>query len=351
MASFTDVNKYLSELPIGEHKLIDIVDKILSITSKKHKTQIFLAAQTVTSEYRVKCSGIDLNDVWVDISYQRSLKLKKIYEHLQLKDEDENEVGFDTMLCGTVEFAIRPNGKVYAWDGFRRCVLSLIKGIDVIPANVEIHDSNWTDRKCQKKEAFAFTQKNSAMEPMKAEELFKAGCAMGTKKYTDIKEVLIDCELDILQVNQGKAKLGGYVEFEKLVTKSPFSDGVNKPSNDFVIAASKMIQSSFKGQEVSGFMLSGLSHYLHANEVDGENGQHFYKHPEQDGGIEEQLESYVKESSGTQSKCTKDRLHSMPRHSVAWRICKNVMGMSSIDASKFIGMDDDQAEMLNASGK
>ena len=348
MATFTEVNKYLSELPIGEHKLIDIVKKILSISSRKHKTQVFLSLQKVTNEYREKCSGINLNDVWVDISYQRSLKLKKIYEHLQLKDEDENEVGFSIMLCGTVEFAIRPNDRVFVWDGFRRCIISLLKGIDCIPANVEKHSDKWSDRKCQKKDAFAFTQKNSAMEPMKAEELFKAGCAMGTKKYIDIKEVLVDCELDILQINQGKPKLGGYVEFEKLVTKSPFSEGVTKPSNDFVIEASKMIQSAWKGQEVSGFMLSGLSHYLHANEVDGENGNHFYI-PKSE--IEEKLESYVTESEGTQSDCTKDRLHSMTRHSVAWRICKNVMGMSSIDASKFIGMDDDQAEMLNASCK
>ena len=348
MATFTEVNKYLSELPIGEHKLIDIVDRILSITSKKHKTQVFLALQKVTNEYRKKCSEIDLKDVWVDITYQRSLKLKKIYEHLQLKDEDENEVGFSTMLCGTVDFAIRPNGKTFVWDGFRRCIISLIKGINCIPSNDEIHPSHWSDRKCQKKEAFAFTQKNSAMEPMKAEELFKAGCAMGTKKYIDIKEVLIDCELDVLQINQGKSKLGGYVEFEKLVTKSPFSEGVTKPSNDFVIEASKMIQSVWTGQEVSGFMLSGLAHYLHTNEVDGENGNHYYKDKSE---IEEKLDSYVTESEGTQSSCTKDRLHSMPRQSVAWRICKNVMGMSSIDASKFIGMDDEQSELLNVSGK
>ena len=45
---------------------------------------------------------------------------------------------------------------------------------------------------CQKKEAFAFSsEKWSAMEPtFIAEELFKAGCAMGTKKYIDIKEVV-----------------------------------------------------------------------------------------------------------------------------------------------------------------
>ena len=159
---------------------------------------------------------------------------------------------------------LRPSRYTVTKDGY--VVMSSEVGVlDIDPANVEKHSDKWSDRKCQKKEAFAFTQKNSAMEPMKAEELFKAGCAMGTKKYIDIKEVLVDCELDILQINQGKPKLGGYVEFEKLVTKSPFSEGVTKPSNDFVIEASKMIQSAWKDQEVSGFMLSGLSHYLHVS--------------------------------------------------------------------------------------
>jgi hypothetical protein len=346
MATFTEVNKYLSELPIGEHKLIDIVDKIMSITSKKHKTQLFLAKQTVTSEYRSRCPAIDLKDIWVDITYQRSLKLKKIYEHLQLTDEDENKVGFSASLCGTVEFAIRPNGKTFVWDGFRRCVISLIKGINCIPANIEIHPDNWSDRKCLKREAFWFTEKNSRMEPMKAEELFKAGCAKGTKKYLAIKEVLVECELDILQVNQGKTKLGGYVEFEKLVEKSPFSEGVTKRSNDFIVQSSKQIQNVWKGQEVSGFMLSGLSEYLYKNELDGENGNHYYKDETE---IEEAFDYYVSTNSGTQSSCTKDRLHSMPRQSVAWRICINVMKMSAIDASKFLGFDDDQTDMLKLS--
>ena len=349
MASFTEVNKYLSELPIGEHKLIDIVKKILSISSKKHKTQVFLALQKVTNEYRKKCSEIDLKDVWVDISYQRLLKLKKIYEHLQLKDEDENEVGFSAMLCGTVDFAIRPNGKTFVWDGFRRCIISLIKGIDRIPSNDEIHPSNWSDKRCKQKEAWAFTQKNSKMESMKQEELFKAGVAQEDKFYLGIKAVMLDCELDVLSVHPGKRKFGAYVEFQKLVVSQPFSDvTVTQSSNSFVVDASKMIQKAWPEEEVSGFMLAGLSYFLFKNEIDGNNGSEYFQPIHL---IKENLFSYVKESAGTQSMCTKDRLHSASWQSVAWRFCKNVMGMSSIDASKFIGMDDDQSEMLNASGK
>ena len=348
MASFTEVNKHLSELPIGTYKLIDIVNQIKSISSKKHKTQVFLAQQDTPSTYKSKCSGHNLNDLYVDISYQRSLKLKKIYENLQLKDENENEIGFSTMLCGTVEFAIRPNGNTFVWDGFRRCILSLLKGIDRIPSNDWEHPTSWSDRRCQKKEAFAFTQKNSRMEAMKREELFKAGVAQGDEFFLGIKDVMMDCELDTLGVHPGKRKLGAYVEFEKLVTKQPFSEGVTQSSNSFIEEASKLIQSAWPNEEVSGFMLSGFGHYLHANEVDGDNGNQFYIDR---AGIEEKLETYVKEKKGTQSSCTKDRLHSIPRESVAWRICKNIMGMSNIDASKFIGVDDSQSEMLNVTSK
>ena len=105
---------------------------------------------------------------------------------------------------------------------------------------------------------------------------------------------------------------------------------------------------AWKDEEVSGFMLSGLAHYLYANEKDSLNGNEYY---DDITNIESNLKDYAFKAGGCQSSCTKDRLHSMPRQSVAWRICKNVMGMSSIDASKFIGMNDEQSEMLNVSGK
>ncbi len=349
MATFKEVNKYLSELPIGEHKISKIVKDIRSISSQKHQRKLSLAKQTdISSDYLAASFPVNLNEVYVDISYQRSLKLKKIYDHLDLKDEDGNLLGFSTELCGTVDFAIRPNKKVFVWDGFRRCIIALLKGVEQIKGAAIIHNTSWTDAQCKQKEATYFLLKNSETEPMKQEELFKSGCAQGNKYYLDIKEVLIDCELDVLGVNLGKPKLGGYVEFQKLITKSPFSEGVTQSSNYFVIKASKMIADAWKDEEVSGFMLSGLAHYLYANEKDSQNGNEYY---DDITNIESNLKDYAFKAGGCQSSCTKDRLHSMPRQSVAWRICKNVMGMSSIDASKFIGMDDEQSELLNVSGK
>lgn len=353
MATFKEVNKYLSELPIGTHRLIDIVNKIKSISSQKHKTKLLLAQQLVSDDYRKKCKGPNLYDVYVDISYQRSLKLKKLYDHLELKDEHENEVGFVELLAGYVDFATRPNGKTYVWDGFRRCILALLKGIDVIPSNDVIHPRSWSDKRCQRREAWAFTQKNSKMEAMKREELFKAGVAQNDTFFLNIKDVMSNCELDVLGVNPGRRNLGGYVEFEKMVVSQPFSEGVTQSSDSFVEDASKMIQKAWPEEEVSGFMLAGMAQYLHVNEVDGNNGNHHYLDRDT---IETKLDEFVNPSKedvngGTQSSCTKNRLHSCPRESVAWRICRLIMGMSVIDASKFIGLDDEESEMLNVSGK
>ena len=349
MATFTEINKHLSELPIGEHKISTIVKDIQSISSQKHLRKLSLAKQNnISSEYFAKCFPTNLNDVYVDISYQRSLKLKKIYDHLDLTDDSGIFLGFCTELCGTVDFAIRPNKKVYVWDGFRRCIIALLKGVEQIKGEAIIHPTTWSDAQCKQKEATYFLLKNSQSEPLKQEELFKSGCAQGDKFYLGIKEVLIDCELDVLGLNLGKPKLGGYVEFQKLVTKSPFSEGVTQPSNYFVAQASKMIAGVWNNEEVSGFMVSGLAHYLWANEKDSQNGNEYC---DDITNIESNLKNFAVKKKGTQSSCTKDRLHSMPRQSVAWRICKNVMGMSSIDASKFIGMNDEQSEMLNVSGK
>lgn len=348
MTTFVQVAKDLSRLPIGEHKLSDIVSQIRSISSKKHDTQQFLSKQNYDQAWIVnKCNAARLDDIWVDISYQRSLKLKKIYDHLKARNMDGSGiVNFSETLAGTVEYAIRPNGKVFVWDGFRRCILALLKGIPQLPANVLNHQNDWKNERCRKLEAYLFQAKNSQQESMKQEELFKAGVAQGNESHLRTRDVLSDCELDVLGVNPGRRNLGGFVEFQKLVTHQPFAEGTTIPSNKFVEEASKMIQEAWIDEDVSGFMLSGLAFYLYKNELDSMNGNHYFELPET---ISDNLKLYVNEKGGTQSSCTKDRLHSAPMQSVAWRICKNVMSMSDSKASMFIDLNDDQSAMMRAS--
>ena len=115
MTTFVQVAKDLSRLPIGEHKLSDIVSQIRSISSKKYDTQQFLSKQNYDQAWIVnKCNEARLDDIWVDISYQRSLKLKKIYDHLKARNMDDSGfVNFSETLAGTVEYAIRQNAKKF----------------------------------------------------------------------------------------------------------------------------------------------------------------------------------------------------------------------------------------------
>ncbi len=62
----------------------------------------------------------DLNDLWVDLNYQRKLKLKNLLNNLK------SNKGYSTEKAGHIDIAIRPNGKAFVWDGFRRAVMALI---------------------------------------------------------------------------------------------------------------------------------------------------------------------------------------------------------------------------------
>ena len=72
MSSYKEIDGYLADLPLGPIKLIDIVKSIMSIQSKKHKTQLLLSKQDVDSYYLEHCAVMkngeryNLKDVWVD---------------------------------------------------------------------------------------------------------------------------------------------------------------------------------------------------------------------------------------------------------------------------------------------
>ena len=353
--TYREVDKHLSDLPLGSHDLIDIVKRIRGITSQKHRTQVLLSKQVTTSDYLKKCAvdengdRYNLNKVKVDITYQRSLRLKKIFEHLDTQDIfSGEELGFDTMLAGSVDFAIRPNNDIYVWDGFRRCILAMLKGLVNIPANVERHPDEWKKdiTKCRKKEAFCFSQRNGTSERMKPEELFKAGVAEGNKIYLEVKDALAKCELDVLRVLLGNTKLGGYKEFETVVLETPFNDA-DYTTLEYMIEASDIIRNAFGSNvnEVSGHLLTGMACFLFHNAESQEESTDYYIEPDD---LYEQFEDYVNNKKGTQSNLTKDRIHSISRQSVAWQIATKVYGMKKTAASEMMKISDDQAEQLVA---
>ena len=56
MASYKEIDGYLADLPLGPQKLIDIVTKIQSIHSKKHRTQQLLSKQRQSDDYLQHCA-------------------------------------------------------------------------------------------------------------------------------------------------------------------------------------------------------------------------------------------------------------------------------------------------------
>ena len=100
MAKASIVAQKLRTLPLGEHKLIDII-KIIVEADQYQKEGLFnnspfgriinkdyddnFYSDEITKQLKELFPN-GLEDLWVDITYQRLLKLKKIVEHLRRKD-------------------------------------------------------------------------------------------------------------------------------------------------------------------------------------------------------------------------------------------------------------------------
>ena len=80
--------------------------------------QLLLLCLLVTQEdpYKDK-ETVEISNLIVDMSYQRTLNLKKIFSHLKKSNQN-----FDPFLAGHIDVCQRPNGQLYVWDGFRRSV-------------------------------------------------------------------------------------------------------------------------------------------------------------------------------------------------------------------------------------
>ena len=365
MAKVKKVAYDLRTLPLGDHRLISIIKLIVDadqyqkeglfnnspfgrIINKPYNDN-FYPDEIIRNLREFFPNGLE--DLWVDISYQRVLKLKKLIEHLRRKDMNGSDLLFNKMLCGSVDIAIRPNGKGYVWDGFRRCIIALLNGIRFIKASVETHDSSTSIEDCRKLEAFVYEIKNGESESMTKEELYKSGIVYQKEDALKLQKVINEMCVDVLGTNPGNPELGAFSEFQDTVLKEKLE------------TTEYLVQASFKQQKawsedntLTGYLTCGLAKFLDTLNKEDEDGnpvcpsiEIHTAHPNLQGTceVENALVRYSKKHK--QVDLIANRLAGMAIESVAFNIGRVVMNLNKSQQFELLtalGFEGDE-ELMN----
>ena len=365
MAKVKKVAYDLRTLPLGEHRLISIIKLIVDadqyqkeglfnnspfgrIINKPYNDN-FYPDEIIRNLREFFPNGLE--DLWVDISYQRVLKLKKLIEHLRRKDMNGSDLLFNKMLCGSVDIAIRPNGKGYVWDGFRRCIIALLNGIRFIKASVETHDSSTSIEDCRKLEAFVYEIKNGESESMTKEELYKSGIVYQKEDALKLQKVINEMCVDVLGTNPGNPELGAFSEFQDTVLKEKLE------TTDYLVQASFKQQKAWsEDNTLPGYLTCGLAKFLDTLNKEDEDGnpvcpsiEIHTAHPNLQGTceVENALVRYSKKHK--QVDLIANRLAGMAIESVAFNIGRVVMNLNKSQQFELLtalGFEGDE-ELMN----
>ena len=365
MAKVKKVSYDLRTLPLGEHRLISIIKLIVDadqyqkeglfnnspfgrIINKPYNDN-FYPDEIIRNLREFFPNGLE--DLWVDISYQRVLKLKKLIEHLRRKDMNGSDLLFNKMLCGSVDIAIRPNGKGYVWDGFRRCIIALLNGIRFIKASVETHDSSTSIEDCRKLEAFVYEIKNGESESMTKEELYKSGIVYQKEDALKLQKVINEMCVDVLGTNPGNPELGAFSEFQDTVLKEKLE------TTDYLVQASFKQQKAWsEDNTLTGYLTCGLAKFLDTLNKEDEDGnpvcpsiEIHTAHPNLQGTceVENALVRYSKKHK--QVDLIANRLAGMAIESVAFNIGRVVMNLNKSQQFELLtalGFEGDE-ELMN----
>lgn len=377
MAKANEVSQLLRTLPLGEHQLTDII-KIIVESDPHQKEGLFnnspygniinkdfddnFYPDEITKQLKELFPN-GLEDLWVDISYQRVLKLKKIVDHLRRKDMNGiDDLHFNKMLCGSIDIAVRPNGKGFVWDGFRRCIIALLNGKRFIKTSIESHNKTTSIKDCQRQEAFVYEIKNGESESMAKEELYKSGIVYKKPTALKLQKVIIEMCVDVLGTNPGNPELGAFSEFQDTVLKERLE------STDYLVQASFKQQKAWNvDQTLTGYLTCGLAKFLDVIEKEDEDGNSVCPnisihtaHPNTEGtcDVENALVKYASrytDKDGTvrykhkQSDLCANRLAGKSIESVAFNIGRVVMKLNKSQQFELLtalGFEDDE-ELMN----
>ena len=369
MSRTKDVEKQLKNLPIGEYKLTQII-KIIVGADELQKEGLFDRSPygrtnyttfvdednyyklNITNEFKSLFPN-GLEDIWVDLTYQRVLKLKQLIAHLKRKGMDGmSDLNFDKMLAGSIDIAVRPDGRGFVWDGFRRAIIALLNNKRFIKTSIEEHQDGKSTKDCQALEAFVFKIKNGFSENMAKEELYKSGIVYKETDAMKLYQVIKDMGVDVLGTNPNNPELGAFSEFQDTVLKKKLD------SNEFLVqAAFKMKGAWPKDTNLTGYTLCGLAKFLDTLEKLDEDGESIVDfdihtaHPNKKKKtceVEYKLTEYAK--THKQVDLCANRLAGRAIESVAYNIGKKVMKLSIHQCYKLaevLGFEEEDSDTLN----
>jgi hypothetical protein len=318
------ISAYLANLS-GIVSIRDIVDTILQVSNLKSKTLDKLKSEA----YDKHVHTVPLSSLYVDMSYQRRIRLQHILKKLSASN------GFDIHGAGAIDVAVRPENKMFVWDGLRRSIMAGLCGLDSISASIYSHRYDEYTVNCQQIEARFFKMRNADSEKMKPEEIFKSKIAYRDPEAARILSVLYNCKLDVEGLNPGGKILNGFREFHNNLTrtKDPLEE-------KYLIESSRIIRAVYKKeQNVSVYLLTGLAWLMQVNDELPKSYSH-----------EEILEAFVENKNAfpKQGSLTKNRLTSRGRESVAFLIAKSVLKDENGLLNK-LGLDKGEMELLEES--
>lgn len=319
----------LATLNYQDYKFSHLTDIAKSVSNLKEKT---LDVLQPTTPYNSTDRGlVDLDKLYVCIKYQRKMRLGKVIKKLKAHD------GFKKEAAGHIDIAVRPNGKMYIWDGFRRSFMAALVGLEVVPASLYYHPKTRSEEECEKYEALMFKIRNGDVEKMKPEEIFRSKIIYHDEEALQFLDFLRGCRLNVEGLNPGGRQFGGFVAVENAWK-------FRNISTQNMITASSIIQNVWLNDPlVSGYLLCGIASFLDANDATVSYD---------DETIKESFYKFMNVSPPRkQTDLTRYRLSSKSDPSIAYYIAKNVIGMNKDDLEQIrveLDLDSDDVEIIDS---
>ena len=304
-----------------------IIDILLSIDNFNSDTLDKLNRATAYTEDRL----ITIEEIYVDLTYQRKLRLQAILNRLI------ESGGFDKEVAGHIDLAVRVDGRKFVWDGFHRVIKAGISGITHMPPSIYTHDKSLSVEKQVMKEAKMFKVRNADQSSMEPGEIFKSEIVFQDPTAMKILSLLKRCKLDVEGTNPDAAaiSLGGFALLKKVWDKIDarhFEDSSN------------MIRQAFSEDKTMSVILwCGLAKLLETNDNDNSVTTASIS------SLTHQLIKTVKSDIDIRQKSfTQPRLHGKALESTARNLlrmglseCYNDNGQEVNSMISYMGIDED----------